>query len=97
MIVIYRVAPLTAAIARGLVRTPMFAMVNLVAGKRIVPELVQKDFTPERVAGEAVHLLDSPKARSEMQQGLQEVREKLGPPGAIERAADIIAKMLARQ
>ncbi len=51
MIVVYRLAPLTAAIARLLVRTPMFAMVNLIAGKRVVPELVQKDFTPD-AAGE---------------------------------------------
>jgi lipid-A-disaccharide synthase len=94
MIVIYRLAPVTAAIARWLVRAPMFAMVNLIAGKRVVPELVQKDFTPERVAGEAIRLLDSPDARAEMRQGLAEVREKLGPPGAIDRAADRIAAML---
>jgi lipid-A-disaccharide synthase len=95
MIVVYRLAPVTAAIARWLVRTPMFAMVNLIAGKRVVPELVQNDFTPERVANEVTRLLDSEEARSEMRQGLASVREKLGPPGAIERAADIIAGMLA--
>ncbi len=96
MIVIYRLAPLTAAIARWLVRTPMFAMVNLIAGKRVVPELVQKDFTPERVAKEAIRLLDSTEARAEMRRGLAEVREKLGPPGAIDRAAEIIVSMLER-
>jgi lipid-A-disaccharide synthase len=95
MIVIYRLAPVTAAIARWLVRTPMVAMVNLIAGKRVVPELVQKDFTPERVASEVIRLLDSPQLRSEMRRGLASVREKLGPPGAIGRAADIIAAMLA--
>ena len=94
MIVVYRLAPLTAAIARLLVRTPMFAMVNLIAGKRVVPELVQKDFTPARLANEAIGLLDSREARAEMQRGLAEVREKLGPPGAVERAADLIAGML---
>ena len=94
MIVIYRLAPVTAAIARWLVRTPMFAMVNLIAGKRVVPELVQKDFTPARVASEVIRLLDSPQLRSEMRGGLASVREKLGPPGAIERAADIISGML---
>jgi lipid-A-disaccharide synthase len=96
MIVIYRLAPLTAVIARCLVRTPMFAMVNLIAGKRVVPELVQEDFTPERVASEVARLLDSPEARAEMRKGLAEVREKLGPPGAVERAADLIAGMLNR-
>jgi lipid-A-disaccharide synthase len=94
MIVVYRLAPLTAAIARWLVRTPRFAMVNLIAGKQVVPELVQKDFTPERLASEALRLLDSPEARAEMRRGLADVREKLGPPGAVERAADLIAGML---
>ena len=94
MIVVYRLAPVTAAIARWLVRTPMFAMVNLIAGKRVVPELVQKDFTPEKVANEVIRLLGSKEVRSEMRRGLASVREKLGPPGAIERAADIIAGML---
>jgi len=94
MVVIYRLAPLTAAIARLLVRTPMFAMVNLIAAKRVVPELVQKDFTPERLANEVTLLLDSPESLAEMRRGLAEVREKLGPPGAVERAADIIAGML---
>jgi lipid-A-disaccharide synthase len=97
MIVIYRLAPLTAAIARLLVRTPMFAMVNLIAGKKIVPELVQNDFTPERLANEATRLLDSPDARAEIQRGLADVRAKLGPPGAIDRAADIIAAMLKQK
>jgi lipid-A-disaccharide synthase len=74
----------------------MFAMVNLIAGKRVVPELVQKDFTPDRVLSETIRLLDSPDALAEMRRGLAEIREKLGPPGAIERAADLIAEMLNR-
>jgi lipid-A-disaccharide synthase len=94
MIVVYRLAPLTAAIARLLVRTPMFAMVNLIAGKQVVPELVQQDFTAARLANEAIGLLDSPDARAEMRRGLEDVRKKLGPPGAVERAADLIAGML---
>lgn len=94
MIVVYRLAPLSAALARWLVLTPMFAMVNLIAGKRVVPELIQKDFTPERLAEEALRLLGSPEKLAEMRRGLALVREKLGPPGATERAADIIAAML---
>lgn len=94
MIVVYRLSAVTAGIARLLVRTPMFAMVNLIAGRQVVPELVQKDFTPERVLREVNRLLDFPEARTEMFQGLAEVRAKLGPPGAIDRAADLIAEML---
>ena len=93
MVVIYRVAPVTAWIARRLVRTPFLAMVNLIAG-RIVPELIQDDFTSERVAAEARKLLESPEMRREMQRELAVVRERLGPAGAIERAANIIAGMI---
>jgi lipid-A-disaccharide synthase len=96
MVVIYRVAPLTAAIARRLVRTPYFAMVNLIAGKQVVPELIQENFTPENVVREVERLLNSPDAQNEMRRDLAMVRERLGPPGAIDRAADIIAAMLPK-
>lgn len=94
MVVVYRVSPLTATLAKPLVRTPYFAMVNLIAEKRVVPELVQDDFTPERVAAETIHLLQDSNARSAARTGLAEVRRRLGPPGAVERAADIIAGLV---
>ena len=98
MIVVYRLSPLTARLAKPLVRTKFFGMVNLIAGRAIVPELIQDDFTPERVASEAAKLLDpSEQGRAlvqQMQQGLAEVRNLLGPPGAVERAADSIAALL---
>jgi lipid-A-disaccharide synthase len=96
MVVVYRVSPLTATLAKPLVRTPYFAMVNLIAEKEVVPELVQDDFTPDRVAGEALRLLQDPNARATMRAGLAEVRKRLGPPGAVERAADCIAELLGR-
>jgi len=94
MVVIYRVSALTALLAKPLVRTPFFSMVNLIAGRRVVPELIQKDFTPQRVAQEVLRLLQQEAARAELRRGLAEVRERLGPPGAIERAADAIVRML---
>jgi len=94
MVVVYRVSPLTATLAKPLVRTPYFAMVNLIAEKRVVPELVQHDFTPENVANETLQLLREPNARETQRRGLAEVRARLGPPGAVERAADEIAEML---
>ena len=94
MVVVYRVAPLTALILRRLVRTPFFSMVNLVAGRRVVPELIQDDFTPAAVAAEVRRLLASPAARVEMKEGLAKVRARLGSGGAIERAADVFAQML---
>ena len=98
MIVIYRLSPLTARLAKPLVRTKFFSMVNLIAGRAVVPELIQDDFTPQRVAAEAMALLsatEEAKARvAEMIRGLQEVQTLLGPPGAVDRAADEIVRLL---
>lgn len=94
MVVIYRVAPVTAAILRHMVRTRDVGMVNLIAGRRVAPELIQNDFTPEKIAVEVERLLNSSEAREEMKQALVEVREKLGSGGAIERAAEIFCAML---
>jgi lipid-A-disaccharide synthase len=97
MVVVYRVAPFTAWVVRRLARTQLFAMVNVLAGKEIVPELIQDTFTPDNVVRETERLLGSAEAREEMRRELGRVREKLGPPGAIERAADIIAEMIQKE
>lgn len=98
MVVVYRLSPLTARLAKPLVRTKYFSMVNLIAGRAVVPELIQDDFTPQRVAEEAAKLLspseESKRRVEEMCRGLAQVRELLGPPGAVERAADAIAALL---
>jgi lipid-A-disaccharide synthase len=80
---------------RRMLRTPFISMVNLVAGRRVVPELIQDDFTPAAVTAEVRRLLESHAAREDMKTGLAEVRSKLGPSGAIERAADVFARMLS--
>ena len=95
MVVVYRVTPLTAFLAKPLVRTPFFSMVNLIAGKRVVPELIQNDFTPNRVAAEVIHLLNDQAARDQLRSDLAEIRQRLGPPGAVDRAADAILKLLS--
>jgi lipid-A-disaccharide synthase len=98
MIVIYRLSPLTAKLAKPLVRTKFFSMVNLIAGREVVPELIQDDFTPEQVASEAISLLSVSKesaAKLEgIRRGLADVTRLLGPPGAVERAADAIVRQL---
>jgi lipid-A-disaccharide synthase len=94
MVVVYRVSPTSAFVLRRMVRSPFIAMVNLIAGRRVVPELIQDQFTSAALEQEVRKLLESPAARDEMKAGLAEVRAKLGPGGAIERAADIFARML---
>ncbi len=94
MVVVYRVTPLTALLAKPLVRTPFYSMVNLIAGKPAVPELIQNDFTPDRVAAETLRLLRDQSARDAVRRDLAEVRQRLGPAGAVERAADAILHLL---
>jgi lipid-A-disaccharide synthase len=96
MVVVYRVSPLTYRLGRRLVKLDTFAMVNLIAGERIVPELIQDDFTPEAAAREAVSMLtDRDRART-VRRGLARVRERLGPPGASRRAAESILRLVRR-
>jgi lipid-A-disaccharide synthase len=94
MVVIYRVTLLTALLAKPLLRTAYYSMVNLIAERRVVPELIQRDFVPERVASEVLQLLRDAHARDQLRAGLADVRKRLGPPGAVERAADTIAAFL---
>lgn len=95
-VVIYRLSRLTAAVARRLVKTPYVAMVNLIAGRKVVPELIQEDCTADNVTAEVRRMLADPGVGTKMREEFREVRAKLGPPGAIERAASAIAPLLAQ-
>ena len=90
MVVVYRLSPLTYRLGRPLVRLDTFGMVNLIAGEKIVPELIQDAFTPEAVAAEAVSMLTDPARAARIRAGLARVRERLGGPGASRRAAEAI-------
>jgi len=90
MVIVYKLSPLTYALGRPFVKLDTFGMANLVAGRRVVPELIQGDFTPTRVAAEAIPLLTDPARASAMRAALREVREKLGQPGASRRAAQAV-------
>lgn len=93
MVVVYRLSALTYALGRRLVKVPHFAMVNLIAGRRIVPEIIQHEFTPERVATEALALLEGPR-REAMRKDLAEVRARLGAAGGSRRAAQAVLPFL---
>ena len=96
MVVGYRVNALTYSIARRLVKVDHIALVNLVAGRRVVPEFIQRDVTPVRMAEAALPLVDreAPERRDQIA-GLQEVAERLGDPGAAGRVAEECFRLLA--
>ena len=94
MVIVYRVSALTYRLGRRLVHLDTFGMVNLIAGERIVPELIQDAFTPEAVADQAVSLLTDRERAAKVREGLARVRERLGGPGASRRAAQAIVGLL---
>jgi lipid-A-disaccharide synthase len=89
MAVVYRVSRLSYLIGKQLVKVPNIGLVNIVAGKQIVPEFVQNEFKPEKVAAAIAPLIEDTEQRRRMQSALQVVREKLGMPGASERTAQL--------
>jgi lipid-A-disaccharide synthase len=93
MVIVYRVSPLTYQLGRRLVTVDAIGMVNLIAGERIVPELVQNQFTPDAVVREAHSMLENSDRVARIREGLARVRAKLGGPGASRRAAEAILKV----
>jgi lipid-A-disaccharide synthase len=81
MVTYYKVMPASWLAGKFLVDVPFYSMVNLIAGRAVVPELMQGEMTGERIAAEARKLLTDEKARVEMKAGLAEVRERLSAPG----------------
>jgi lipid-A-disaccharide synthase len=96
MVIVYRMAPLTYGLARLFVRVPFIGMPNLIAEQLVVPELIQSEVTPQRIATEVRRLLDDPQAYRVTQEGLREVRRRLGTSGAAERAAKLALAMLEK-
>ncbi len=95
MVVCYRAGTLSYLLARLVVSIPYISLVNIVAGRGIVPELIQGDMTVERIAAEGIRLLSDPGLRAKQIEGLAEVAGKLGPPGASGRAAEKVVAFLA--
>jgi lipid-A-disaccharide synthase len=97
MIIVYRMSPTTFALARRLVRVDHIGMANIIAGETVVPELIQDEMTPERIADESRKILGDPKLRDSIMAKLGEVRKRLGSPGAAERVAEIALAMMRYQ
>jgi lipid-A-disaccharide synthase len=97
MVTFYKVTAPSWVAGKLLVRTPFYSMVNLIAGRRIVPELMQGAMTGEAIAREAARLLDDERARAEMKQGLEEVARKLAGHDPAPLAASIVQDILEGQ
>ncbi|MFQ5906571.1 MAG: lipid-A-disaccharide synthase, partial [bacterium] len=93
MSIIYRTSPLTWALAKGLVRVKSIGLVNIIAGRRVVPEFIQFDATPERLSQQILSLVKDPARIEKMKEDLRKVRERLGTPGASKRAARLVVEL----
>lgn len=92
MVVLYKMSWPTYLIARMLVRVPYIAMANLLAGRKLVPELIQGEATPQALAREALALLEDPRRYAALRRELAALRVQLGRPGAAARAAETILR-----
>ncbi len=93
MVVVYRTSWLTYRLAKSLIRVRDIALVNLIAGRRAVPELVQGEVTGRRIADELTTLLNERERRGRVLAALAEVRDRLGEPGASARAARAVLEV----
>ena len=94
LIVVYRVSPISWIIGKILVKIKSIGLVNIVAGKKIAPEILQSDLTPSRLAREALSILKDEQLYAETSAELLKVKKLLGEPGASKNAAKIIIKHL---
>jgi lipid-A-disaccharide synthase len=97
MIVVYRMHPVTWELARRLVKVPHIAMANLLAGRRLVPELLQGEVNGPRLAAEISGLLGDPEQLRAIREGLRAAAARLGPGGAPERAAAAILEEIRKR
>ncbi len=96
MVVAYKLSPHTYMLGKLLVKVNYFSLVNLIANKAIVPELLQDEANPERISGELLKLMHDEKEKIKMETGFQQVKEKLGGEGASDRAAQLALRLMTR-
>jgi len=94
MIIVYRVSLLSSWIGKMVVKVPYIGLVNLVAENKVVPEFVQKEVTPSKLANEMLSILQSRQRKKDMTRDLKMVKKRLGGPGASERTARIALDMI---
>lgn len=89
-VIIYKIAPLTYFIGKFLVKIPNVGLPNIIAGRKIVPELIQDAASPANISREALSILTNDELRGRIQEDLDEVRSKLGECGAVDRVAQVV-------
>ena len=97
MIVVYKTSPASFTVAKLLVKVPWISLVNLVAQEEVVPELLQEEFSAERLEREGEALLSDTMRLARMREGLARVARALGPSGASERAANAVLEALGEE
>jgi lipid-A-disaccharide synthase len=97
MIIVYKVSPLSYRLGKALIRVPHIGLVNLIAGQRVAPELIQHAASPEEIAGEVIALLKDPEKLDWMKGELAEVTRRLGAAGASDQVAKIAFGLLAKR
>jgi lipid-A-disaccharide synthase len=95
MVIIYKMSPLSYLIGKTLVKVPYIGMANIIAGKKVAPELIQEEATAERITHEVTRLLEDNHYHKNICEELTLIRKKLGEPGAAKRAAKIALTMLS--
>ena len=93
-ITFYRLSPLTYNLGIHFVKIRNYSIVNILAGKKVVPELIQKDFTPEKIYTETLTILNSPRIISEMKEEFKKIKKKLGQGEASKKAAQELYNLL---
>jgi lipid-A-disaccharide synthase len=94
MVIIYKVSPLSYYVGTKVINVTHIGLANLIAGKTIVPELIQDDANPNRIAAEVIGILADESRMQRIKEELNQIREKLGSPGASEKAARLACDML---
>jgi lipid-A-disaccharide synthase len=92
-VIVYRLATLTYVLGKLLVKIPNIGLPNIIAGRRIMPELLQSEVTPDNIASQSIALLTDTAIRERAMDDLTEVREKLGETGAVSRVAQVIMEV----
>jgi lipid-A-disaccharide synthase len=94
MVIVYKVSPVSYYIGKKIINVEHIGLANIIAGKTIVPELIQDEANPERIATEVVNILNDPMRMRNIRLELDLIKEKLGGPGAADRAARLACDML---